>query len=597
MRNMCSAHDERQGEEWNARTTERHVVTFCFELLYVARSFTFPAAARRVSWWSVDEKSFVVPPDHRIGTVVRERYRIVRLLGEGGMGAVYEGEHLLIRRRVAIKFLHAQYARTPAAMTRFRREALAATSIGNPHVVEVTDMDQAEDGSPFMVLEFLEGSNLAEEVADFGPMPLVRALHVMKQLCSALTDVHKKGIIHRDLKPENLFLVKRGDDPDFLKILDFGISKFTTSQDGLSVNLTNTGSAVGSVFFMSPEQARGAADVDLRADIYALGGVLYFLLTGKPVFSGDSLTHMLMQIVSDPPPPLRLVRHDVPEGVEACVMRMLEKDRARRFQDTASVWAALEPYAQASAEAPAFDSVPPSSAKFARYSGSTTPGTPVPASHAAGPEPALAEEAPNLPTSTLNRRVRTLSLTLPVLIVALGAAIFFVARAKHEPAPQAVAPASAVQATQPPAKAEPSTVRLTLRTLPLEAELFVNGERVANPYDARIPRSSAPEHVEARLLGYEPRARELVLDRDQDLTLELAAQAKPEPAQPLSEAKPRRRGRAPANEGREATLAVEGEPRSAAQAEPSAPSQVSPEPAPTPPAAESKARDIKRIRL
>jgi hypothetical protein len=352
---------------------------------------------------------------------------------------------------------------------------------------------------------------------------------------------------------------------------------------------------VGSVFFMSPEQARGAADVDLRADIYALGGVLYFLLTGKPVFSGDSLTHMLMQIVSDPPPPLRLVRRDVPEGVEACVMRMLEKDRTRRFQDTASLWAALEPYAALAAQTPAFESVPPSSAKFARYSGSTTPGTPVPASHPAEPEPALAEELPKLPTSTLNRRVRTLSLTLPVLIVALGAAIFFVAREKQQAAPELVAPQQAASAPATQAPAEAVTVHLTLRTLPLEAELFVAGKRVQNPYDARVPSSGGAERVEARLAGYEPLTREVALDRDQELTLELVP-AKAPAAQPAVDTKQHRHRRAQADEV--SASASASTPSSNANELPAPLPGPSPQPASEAPAgAEGKTRDIKRIRL
>jgi serine/threonine protein kinase len=307
---------------------------------------------RRVSWGPVDEQEFVLPPDPREGSTVAQRYRIVRLLGEGGMGAVYEGEHIRIKRKVAIKFLHREHARTPAALTRFRREALAATATGNPHVVEVLDLDQAEDGTPFMVLEFLQGSSLAEDVERHGPMELGRALAIMQQLCEALDAVHDKGITHRDIKPDNLFLITRDGRPDFVKILDFGISKFTSSQDGVTVNLTRTGAAVGSIFFMAPEQTRGRDDVDRRADIYALGGVLFYLLTGRPVFEGDSIPYLMMQIVSDPPPRISLFRGDVPAHVQDALSCALCKDREQRFPDCASLWRALQsPSARHSAEA------------------------------------------------------------------------------------------------------------------------------------------------------------------------------------------------------------------------------------------------------
>jgi tRNA A-37 threonylcarbamoyl transferase component Bud32 len=290
----------------------------------------------------VDEQSFVVPPDLRVGSTVANRYRVVRLLGEGGMGAVYEGEHIRIKRRVAIKFLHLEYARSPAALTRFRREALAATATGNPHVVEVLDLDQAEDGTPFMVLEFLEGVSLFDEVERRGPLALPRALAIMEQLCAALDVVHAKGITHRDIKPENLFLITRDGRPDFVKILDFGISKFATSHDGESGKLTKTGTAVGSIYFMSPEQTRGRDDVDARSDIYALGGVLFYLLTGRPVFEGDSIPYIMMQIVTDPPPALAIFRPELPAHVGEVITRALAKDREQRFQDCTSLFLALD---------------------------------------------------------------------------------------------------------------------------------------------------------------------------------------------------------------------------------------------------------------
>jgi serine/threonine-protein kinase len=324
--------------------------------------------------------------------------------------------------------------------------------------------------------------------------------------------------------------------------------------------------------------------------------VLYFLLTGRTVFEGDSLPHMLMQIVSDPPPPLRRSRPDVPEGVEACVLRMLAKDRTQRFQSAAEVWAALKPFAVSGDGAA--QAVPVRSAVFARYSGSTTPGTPVPVAGECAP--AVSAESGALPTSTLHKRIRTLGLALPVLVVALGAAIFVVARGKEpddrEPTP--VLAAEAQKAEHAPA-AMPSA-QLTVRVSPAQAALRVDGQPVGNPYAARLPVSDASTRIEASLAGYDSLVRELRVDHDQQLDLELVKTPEPQLARDVpsvSDADRRHR--------RKAERALpSAEPASATQLEPSAPASTSDAidapatPAsPAAPAPEGKARDIKRIRI
>ena len=170
------------------------------------------------------------PQDPKIGMVLQERYRILRKLGDGGMGAVYEGEHVLIKRRVAIKVLHAQFAQNPEIVARFQREAEAATSIGHPNIIEVTDMGRFPDGTAYMVLEFLEGRDWSHDIESHGPQPVGKVIHILTQVCDALTAAHAKGIVHRDLKPENIFLIERRGDPDFVKVLDFGISKIADGQ-------------------------------------------------------------------------------------------------------------------------------------------------------------------------------------------------------------------------------------------------------------------------------------------------------------------------------------------------------------------------------
>ncbi len=287
----------------------------------------------------------VAAPDPRIGMVLAERYRIVRLLGEGGMGAVYEGEHILIRKRVAIKCLHPHYSQHPEAVARFHREALAATSIGHENIIEVTDMGRFPDGALFMVLEFLKGRDYGALLDAEGPQQLGPVVHIASQICDALTAAHALGIVHRDLKPENIFLIKRRDDPDFVKVLDFGISKMKAANEGPGGGMTQTGMALGTPYYMPPEQAQGLRDVDHRADIYALGVILYRALTGVHPFEHDSYPMLVLKICTEPVVPVRQLRPDLPPELDAILERMLAKEPVDRYPDCASVKTALAPFA------------------------------------------------------------------------------------------------------------------------------------------------------------------------------------------------------------------------------------------------------------
>ncbi|HMI92535.1 MAG TPA: serine/threonine-protein kinase [Polyangiales bacterium] len=286
------------------------------------------------------------PRDPLIGSVLQGRYLVRRRIGKGGMGVVYLGEHVLIRRKVAIKTLHANPPPAPAVVERFHREALAATAIGDQHIVDVTDMGQLEDGAYYLVMEYLEGADLAFTVASAGALPIARAVRIVLQLCDALTAVHAAGIVHRDLKPENLFLIERQGVPDFVKVLDFGVCKLTQAHDGSFHRLTGTGAALGTPHFMAPEQIEGRADVDHRADIYAVGGILFNALTGDAPFDATSLPRLFMRICNDPAPRLRERREDVPEALEAVVAKTLAKDPADRYQDSQELKRALAPFAQ-----------------------------------------------------------------------------------------------------------------------------------------------------------------------------------------------------------------------------------------------------------
>ncbi len=279
--------------------------------------------------------------DERVGLLVADRYRIAKVLGVGGMGGVYEAEHLLIGKKVALKCLHREYARDRDIVERFKREARAATLIGNDHIIDVTDMGDLPDGSPFLVMEYLAGRPLAA-LCEHGPLPVRRAAHIARQIGSALSAAHDKGIVHRDLKPENVFLIERNGDPDFVKVLDFGISKMHSS--GVDRGLTRTGMAMGTPSYMSPEQAQGSKNLDHRTDIWALGVILYEMLAARRPFDADSYPLLLMNIVATDPDPVSDYRRDLPPPLADLVMRCLIKDQEQRVGTMRELVDALTPY-------------------------------------------------------------------------------------------------------------------------------------------------------------------------------------------------------------------------------------------------------------
>jgi len=273
----------------------------------------------------------VQPPQSFVaGSVVAGKLRIVRRLGEGGMGAVFEVEHELTHHRRALKLLHAELASMPSVVERFLREASAAGRIGNPHIVETFDAGLLESGEPYIVMELLQGKSLAEVIQETGPLDIGRACDVLIQACNAVHSAHAAGIIHRDLKPENLFLC--APNCSFVKILDFGISKFDEMKTGVE-GLTMEGSPIGTPYYMSPEQIRGEKDVDTRTDVYALGVVLYECLTGLRPFESDNLLQLIHLVSRGVYKTACHVRPALPPGVDEVVAKAMALDRSQRYAD------------------------------------------------------------------------------------------------------------------------------------------------------------------------------------------------------------------------------------------------------------------------
>jgi len=284
------------------------------------------------------------------GEIIEGKYRIVRLIGEGGMGAVYEGENTRIHRRVAIKVLHAGVAENQEAVQRFEREAQAAGRIGNDHILEVIDMGSLSNGDHFMVMEFLDGEPLAERIRRVGRMRPEEVASLVVQALEGLRAAHDSGIVHRDLKPDNIFVLReKAGTKDFVKLIDFGISKFSSLTGGSEMKMTRTGTVMGTPYYMSPEQASGSREADHRSDLYAIGVILYEAVTGRVPFDAGTFNQLLFQIVlSDPAPPQQVVP-DLDPGFANLIAKAMARDVEHRFQTAADMALALNAWLKSGA--------------------------------------------------------------------------------------------------------------------------------------------------------------------------------------------------------------------------------------------------------
>jgi serine/threonine-protein kinase len=278
----------------------------------------------------------------REGDVLAGKYRIERVIGIGGMGVVVAATHMQLDQRVALKFLLPEALANKEVVARFAREARSAAKIQSEHVARVIDVGTLETGSPFMVMEYLEGRDLADVLRERGALPIEDAVGYVLQACEAIAEAHAASIVHRDLKPANLFLAGRADKRSIIKVLDFGISKSSSGKPE-DASLTRTSAIMGSPLYMSPEQMVSAKQVDQRCDIWALGVILYELVTGRPPFVAEAMTEIVAQILMQQPAPPDPA--SVKPELWAVIQRCLEKDPAKRFQNVGELAEAIAPFA------------------------------------------------------------------------------------------------------------------------------------------------------------------------------------------------------------------------------------------------------------
>ncbi len=411
------------------------------------------------------QPSIQVAAGFKVGDMLAGKYRIEHVLGVGGMGVVVAAYHIHLEERVAIKFLLPEALGKPDVVARFAREARAAVKIKNEHVARVIDVGTLDNGAPYMVMEHLKGADLSVVLEERGKLSVADAAEYILQACEAMAEAHSLGIIHRDLKPANLFLMRQTDGMNSVKVLDFGISKMTglvATHSGMA--MTGTLAVMGSPLYMSPEQMSSTRDVDERTDIWAIGAILYELITGRPPFDAESIPQLCGMILQGRPPPMVTLRADVPPGIEAVMQRCLEKDREHRYSNVGELAVDLLPFAPKRASI--------SVERIGRIFESTGRGAiAVPPSRAPAPMPAPALDedvpiAPRLRTRAEDwRRIRAGQrrsqaliiggVLAVVLLIGLGA---WMLRPAPVPAPEDASDEWMLRPATPPPPAAPAPV-------------------------------------------------------------------------------------------------------------------------------------------
>jgi serine/threonine-protein kinase len=475
-------------------------------------------------------------------------YRITAKLGEGGMGVVYLAEHPVIGKKVAMKAIHPELSRNPEVISRFMTEAKSVNQIGHEHIVDISDFGNTPEGEFYFVMELLQGEAMSERLKRDGSFPRAQALNIAAQVADALDASHQHGIIHRDLKPENIYLVTRGSNKDFVKVLDFGLAKLTQHDEKVT-HKTRTGSVMGTPYYMAPEQCEGKASIDHRADIYSLGVILFEMLTGKVLFGGEGYGEIIVKHITMAPPSARSLNPDLPPALDFILFRALAKKRDDRFQSMGDFRAALLDPDRYAATAPRIGfsedvtgvtraADPMSRAELSRAS----EGRMGAVAGADGSLPStfrqgLGEVVEERPAKS---RAPKLVLFGVIAAAAVGAVVFL--KGKQEPAAPVPAPAAAV-APKPPA-----AVRVNFNSDPEHATVVradTGRELGATPLSTELPYGDAAIECVFKKEGFESKTVSVVPNLPSPLFATLQPippkpEPKPEPAAaPHPAAKPK----------------------------------------------------------
>jgi serine/threonine-protein kinase len=462
--------------------------------------------------------------DPLIGQVLDGRYRVESVIGEGGMGLVYKAVHAALRKPLAIKVLRPEVSKNEQIVARFKQEAQSASQIGNQHIIDISDFGELPDGSTYFVMEFLGGRSLTLALEQ-ERISTERTIHIAKQLCKALGAAHEHGIVHRDMKPDNVQLIERGDDKDFVKVLDFGIAKV----GGGTSKLTQAGQVFGTPHYMSPEQCAGTG-VDHRTDLYAVGVILYEMATGAVPFDADNLMGILTKhLYENPIPPHELPPPvNVPPALEAVILKCLTKKPEQRYQTMAELLDDLEAVEVGLTPKAVVDQVERNT-----HAGQTTTGPDLTAS-------GRVTVGLGQPQDAIPGRRRMVPMVIGgLLLVAIGggAAALLGGRGQEQPQhvvkPAADAPAqpqapqpAAPEPTQPAAPSAPvaPAAEVTIRSQPNGAEVYRDNDLVGNtPFTLQKPKDAERVELELRLSGYANRAFSITSRTRAELNLTLTA--------------------------------------------------------------------------
>lgn len=506
--------------------------------------------------------------DALLGTVIAETYKINRKLGAGGMGSIYEGEHSRMGRKFALKLLDPAFAENEEVFQRFKREAEIAGQLGHPNIVEVVDFNKTDQGIPYIVMELLNGMDLADWIAKRGAFSFQAAYPIIAEVVDALEAAHAAGVVHRDMKPQNIFLCERGRRNDYVKLLDFGISKMKQS----SSIVTKTNAVMGTPYYMSPEQAEGKnQDIDSRTDIFALGAIIYEMLTGKLAFYAPSVPTAMFKVCYEEPAPIRDLVPNLPEGLAEVLAKALEKDKNNRYASARALGDDLDRVyqgQQATFETGVAHKVltDPMAPGMQAIDPTTLSGT-----------ASQVMQATTLVPPRSNALAIVLAVVGIVAVLGAGLMVYFVTQGRSEK-DKAPPPAAAVsvEAMDPEVmRPESNEVVLTFYVMPKEASLLLdNKEREEGKGSIKrvikMPKGENPVAVKVTAPGFGPRDGTVLPVQDQTVNITLFKEGtRPPPeamdsgfeARPTTRRPPRRVGGPSTTAMTESTRPVSTPPR------------------------------------